>query len=159
MNANRRKTTILNSLQEIEPIIKSCNICHVAMVDTFNIPYMLPFNFGYHEGVIYLHSDPAGRKMDVLKNNPNVCINFIADCELFHINEDVACSYGMKYKSILVNGKVEFIESKQEKIDAMNIFMNQYVHKKEFCYSDPAIANLCVFKVNVKDFSGKVYGY
>ena len=156
---NRRKTTILTELKDIEPIIKSCNTCHIAMVDANNMPYLLPFNFGYHEGVIYLHSDPNGRKMKVLKNNPNVSINFISDCELFHINENVACSYGMRYKSILVNGKVEFIDNNQEKIEAMNIFMAQYVSDKEFCYSDPAIANLCVFKVNVKDFSGKVYGY
>ncbi|MDA3892160.1 MAG: pyridoxamine 5'-phosphate oxidase family protein [Salinivirgaceae bacterium] len=156
---NRRKTTFLKKLKDIEPIIKKCDVCHVAMIDVNNKPYVLPFNFGYHEGYIYLHSDPIGKKMDALKKNPNVCINFTTDHELFHITEHVACSYGMRYKSIVVNGVIEFITDREDKVEAMNIFMDQYVKNKEFCYSDPAIENVCVYKVKVEDFSGKVYGY
>jgi len=156
---NRRKTTILKKLEEIEPIIKACNVCHVSMVDSNNKPYVLPFNFGYHQGYIYLHSDPNGKKISILKNKPHVCINFTTEHELFHITENVACSYGMRYKSVIVNGKVEFINTNEQKINALNIFMKQYVKDKEFCYSDPAVENVCVFRVKVDDFSGKIYGY
>lgn len=156
---NRRKTIYLTTLEDIEPVIKKCDVCHVAMVDKDNKPYVLPFNFGYHNGIIYLHSDPAGKKIDILKNNPNVCINFTTDHELFHITENVACSYGMRYKSVVVNGKIEFIETAEAKINALNIFMKQYVKDKEFCYSGPSVDNVCVYTVKVEDFSGKVYGY
>jgi len=156
---SRRKTTFLNELKQVEPIIQSCKVCHVAMVDADNIPYVLPFNFGYHNGIIYLHSDPQGKKIDILKNNPNVCINFTTDHELFHITENIACSYGMRYKSVVVNGKVEFIESNREKTEALNIFMKQYVGKKEFTYSAPAINNVCVFSIKMTNFTGKIYGY
>lgn len=155
---NRRKLTILKELKDIEPIISKCDVCHVAMADE-NKPYVLPFNFGYHNGVIYLHSDPHGKKIDILKRNPKVSINFTTAHELFHITENVACSYGMRYKSVIVDGEVEFITDKQEKIKALNIFMDQYVKDKEFTYSDPAVENVCVFTVKVVDFTGKLYGY
>ncbi len=153
-----RKTTFLKELKEIEIIIKKCDTCHVAMVDKNNKPYLLPFNFGYHEGTVYLHSDPKGKKIDVLKNNPSVCINFTADHELFRQNEKVACSYGMRYRSVLVYGDVEFIDNFDAKVDALNIFMKQYV-AHDFKYSDPAINNVCVFKVDIKNFMGKMYDH
>lgn len=156
---NRRKTTILKKLNEIEPIIKACDTCHVAMVDANNKPYILPFNFGYADGYIYLHSDPEGKKLSILKKNPAVCINLTTAHELFHINEDVACSYGMRYKSLVVDGLVEFIETDEEKINALNIFMDQYVKGKDFSYSAPAVKNVCVFRVKVENFTGKIYGY
>ena len=159
MKISRRKVTFLKELSQIEPIIKSSKVCHVAMVDLENKPYVLPFNFGYSDGVIYLHSDPDGKKIDILKNNPNVSINFTTDHDLFHITDGMACSYGMRYKSVLVDGKVEFIEDNEAKVKAFNIFMGNYVKNQEFTYSGPSIESVCVFKVKVNNFVGKTYGY
>ena len=159
MKISRRKITYLKELIEVEPIIQSCTVCHVAMVDTHNKPYVLPFNFGYSNGVIYLHSAPEGRKIDILKNNPQVSINFTADHDLFHINEDMACSYGMRYKSVLVDGVVEFIDDNEEKVDAFNIFMGNYISDKKFTYSGPSIESVLVLKVKMNEFIGKTYGY
>lgn len=151
-----RKTTFLNELSEIEIIIKKCQVCHVAMVDQEGKPYVLPFNFGYHDGTVYLHSDGKGKKIDILKNNSSVCINFTTDHELFLAHEHVACSYGMAYRSVLVYGDVEFIEDYDAKIEALNIFMKQYADR-DFTYSKPAVENVCVYKVKVQDFQGKLY--
>jgi nitroimidazol reductase NimA-like FMN-containing flavoprotein (pyridoxamine 5'-phosphate oxidase superfamily) len=151
-----RKTTYLKSLSEIEIIIKKCQVCHVAMVDSGGKPYVLPFNFGYHDGIVYLHSDYKGKKIDILKNNPSVCINFSTDHEMFLAHEQVACSYGMAYRSVLVYGDVEFIEGREAKTEAMNIFMKQYV-ERDFTYSNPAIDNVCLYKVKIQDFQGKMY--
>lgn len=151
-----RKTTFLNKLSEIEVIIKKCQVCHVAMVDEQGKPYVLPFNFGYHRGVVYLHSDKKGKKIDILKNNPAVCINFSTDHDLFKAHDHVACSYGMAYRSVLVYGKVEFIEDNNQKIEALNIFMKQYANR-DFTYSEPSVNNVCVLKIKIDDFTGKMY--
>jgi len=158
MNTRKRKITYLKDISDIEQIINKCKICHIAMVDN-NKPYLLPFNFGYKNGIIYLHSDPIGKKIDILKKNPNVCINFNTDNELFHINKEIACSYGMRYKSVIINGAVEFIEDDKDKIEAFSIFMKNYVNNENFKYSKPSIENVCVFKIKVENFTGKTYGY
>jgi uncharacterized protein len=153
-----RKTTFLNTLPEIELIMRKCQFCHMAMVDADGNPYVLPFNFGYHNGVVYLHSDYKGKKIDILKQHPQVCLNFTTDHEMFMQNEKVACSYGMRYRSVLVYGKVEFINDDAAKIEALNLFMKQY-SDLEFCYSAPAVKNVCVFKVPIESFVGKMYGH
>ena len=159
MKPSRRKITYLDKLEDVEPIILASEVCHVAMVDVNNKPYVLPFNFGYSAGVIYLHSDPEGKKIDILKNNPNVSVNFTTEHDLFHINKGIACSYGMRYKSVLIDGVVEFIENEDEKIKAFNIFMRNYIKDEKFTYSGPSIEKVCVFKIEMTKFTGKTYGY
>jgi len=143
---------------EIDEIIKKCEVCHVSMVDENNMPYVLPFNFGYDDGVIYLHSSQKGRKIDVLRKNPAVCIAFSTDYKLRYQSEEVACSYSMKYRSVLAFGEVEFIDDMNQKVEFLNKVMTQYT-QRAFTYNQPALREVCTFKVNVKRFTAKAYGY
>lgn len=144
--------------KEIEEIINKAEICHMAMVDG-DKPYVLPFNYGYKDKTIYLHSGPGGKKFDVLKKNNNVSLSFETDSVLNIRNEYVACSYSMKFKSVLVTGKVEFIEEPEKKVEALNIIMKQYCGRDDFKYNAPAIKNVVVFKITDAEFTGRRRGY
>ena len=144
--------------EEIERIIKNCEFCNVAMVDLEGKPYVIPMNFGYSNNYIYLHSSPNGKKIDCLRNNNSVCVSFSTDHLLRWQSEKVACSYSMKYRSVLAYGKVEFEIAKEEKIEALNQIMKQYTDK-EYTYSDPAVKDVMVFKVNIGKLEGRAYGY
>lgn len=152
------KSRVLDYKPEFERIIEKCQVCHIGMVDLEGKPYVLPFNFGYEDEVFYLHSAPTGKKIDIFKKNSDVCIALSTDYLLRSQNEDVACSYAWKYRSVLAYGKVEFIEDREEKIKAFNILMKNYVDK-EFKYSAPAVRDVCVYKVVVEKFEGRAYGY
>ena len=52
---------------EMFQVIEKCDACYVSMVDQNNMPYVVPLNFGVKDGVIYLHSSPKGKKIDILK--------------------------------------------------------------------------------------------
>lgn len=151
-----REITLKASLEEI---IQRCEYCSMAMVDPENKPYVLPMNFGYADGVVYLHSAPEGKKVNILHNNNHVCLAFSTDHVLRHQHEDVACSYSMKYRSVLIYGKVEFITDPTEKRLVLNILMKQYTGRDNFNYHDPAIANVLVYKVVAEKMEGKAYGY
>ena len=152
------KHRTLTNNKEIEEIIRKCQFCHVAMVDEDGKPYIVPMNFGFEEGVIYLHSSRIGKKIGILKNNPDVCIEFSTDCLLRYQNEDVACSWTMKYRSVLAYGRVTFIEDAEQKVFHLNIIMKNYT-PREFKYNPPSIREVCCWKVNVERFEGRVYGY
>ena len=143
---------------EIDAIINKCQVCYVSMVDENNLPYVLPFNFGYINGVIFLHSAQKGLKIDILRKNPSVCIAFSTDHQLRHQSESVACSYSMKYRSVLAFGKVEFIDDMDQKVEFMNQVMSHYTDK-EFTYNAPSLREVCTYKVNVEKFTAKIYGY
>jgi uncharacterized protein len=152
------KHRTLTNVKEIEEIIRKCQVCHVAMIDQECKPYIVPMNFGFKGAVIYLHSSKIGKKIGILKNNPEVCIEFSTDYLLRYQNEDVACSWSMKYRSVLAYGKVKFIEDDQQKSEHLDLIMKNYT-PKEFKYNPPSIREVCCWKVNVERFEGRVYGY
>ena len=150
-----RKITVQ---EEIERIIKKCDVCYVAMVDLEGNPYVIPMNFGYKKNCIYLHSSQNGKKIDILKQNNSVCVSFSTDHLLRWQSEKVACSYSMKYRSVLAYGKVEFVTEQEDKIIALNEIMKHYTDK-EYKYSDPSVKEVMVFKVNIRKLEGRAYGY
>jgi nitroimidazol reductase NimA-like FMN-containing flavoprotein (pyridoxamine 5'-phosphate oxidase superfamily) len=128
------------------------------MVDENNLPYVLPFNFGYKDGEIFLHSSQKGHKIDILRKNPAVCIAFSTDHQLRYQSNQVACSYSMKYRSVLAFGQVEFIDDIDKKADFFNTVMSHYTDR-EFTYNAPALREVCTYKVKVEKFTAKIYGY
>jgi nitroimidazol reductase NimA-like FMN-containing flavoprotein (pyridoxamine 5'-phosphate oxidase superfamily) len=152
------KVRTLTNVKEIEEIIRKCQICHVAMVDQEGKPYIVPMNFGFNEGVIYLHSSRIGKKIGILKSNPEVCIEFSTDYLLRYQNEEVACSWSMKYRSVLAYGKVKFVEEEQQKTEHLDLIMKNY-SPKEFKYNPPSIREVSCWKVNVERFEGRIFGY
>lgn len=152
------KSRTITLKEEIERIIKKCDVCYVAMVDLDGNPYVIPMNFGYKDDCIYLHSSPVGKKIDILNKNNSVGVSFSTDHLLRWQSEKVACSYSMKYRSVIASGKVEFITEPNEKIIALNEIMKHYT-EKVYTYSDPSVKEVIVFKVNVEKFDGRAYGY
>ncbi len=145
--------------EEINQIINDSIVCHVSMVDQDSSPYVLPFNFGYKDNRLYLHCAPEGKKIKIWESNPRVCVAFSTDYKMRVQNENVACSYTMRYKSVLIYGKVIAISGYNEKIDVMNIFMEKYSGRKDFTYNSPAINNVKVFEILIDKIEGKIYGY
>ena len=153
------KSRTVDHISGIIDIIKKCDVCYMGMIDQNNMPYVLPFNFGFDgEKNIYLHSALTGKKIDILENNPNVCVVFSTDHELRYRDKEVACSWSMKYRSVLAYGKVVFIEDREEKIQVLNHVMNNY-SDKEYTYNEPAIKGVKTYKVVVDRFEGRAYGY
>ncbi len=146
-----------HEIDVIEATIRQCSVCFIGVVDANNLPYVLPMNFGYHNKTIYLHSAPAGKIIDALNRNPNICITFCPPSELVAQHPEVACSFRMRGKSIVVNGVVRFVEDRDEKRNVFDILMGQYT-KKTFAYSDPAIKNVKVWEVKVDDWTCKEFG-
>ncbi len=143
---------------ELLGIISRCQWCHLAMVDNANQPYVIPMNFGLSEGFVYMHGAQHGKKINILRQNPAVCVNFSTDHLLRYQNEDVACSWSMKYRSVLVYGKAEFIIDPEEKIAALKVIMAQY-SGKEFKFNPPSIREVTVWKIKIDKIEGRSFGY
>ena len=118
---------------------------------------LLPMNFGYKDGVIYLHSAQDGRSISILERNPKVCITFSIDHALVFQHPEVACSYRMRSKSVIAWGKVAYEEDFDKKVEALDIIMKQY-SDKTFRYSDPAVRNVKIWTVDIDEVSCKEFG-
>ncbi len=153
----RRKDREVTSLDEIFEIVDSCGVAHIGMVENGK-PYVAALNFGYErrggELILYFHSAAEGRKIDILKENPEIC--FEMDCINELIAGDEPCCYSWRYRSVVGNGRVEFIGSAEEKTHALNrILCHLEKTENTFRYPEEMLKNVCVFRVCTKDFSGK----
>lgn len=141
----------------IEDVISQCDICFAAVVDENGLPYNVPMNFGYTEGIFYLHSAPEGRIVRALEKNNHICLTFNVGQDLAFQHPKVACSYRMKAKSVVAEGKVTFVEDLDDKRLALNYIMKQY-SDKDFEYSDPAVKNVKIWRINVDKIVCKEFG-
>jgi len=142
----------------IKSIIDSTDVCTLSLIDNGK-PYCVPMNFAYEDEIIYFHGAPFGRKIDALNKNPEVCVSFYSD-ELLNIrHENVACSYSMKFKSVLAEGAIIFVEDKDEKARILNVIMKKYSGRDDFKYSNPAIENVNVFYLKPENITAFRRGY
>jgi nitroimidazol reductase NimA-like FMN-containing flavoprotein (pyridoxamine 5'-phosphate oxidase superfamily) len=150
------RTLFIENNEEIEEVIKSCKTCFVAMSEN-DRPYVLPMNFALDGDSVILHSAQSGRMWETLQKNPKVCINWTLGEELAWQDERVGCSYRVKSKSAIVEGKVEIVDEYDEKVRCLELLMAQY-SDREFKFNAPAVKNVGIIKVKIKHISAKEFG-
>ncbi|MDD3521302.1 MAG: pyridoxamine 5'-phosphate oxidase family protein [Actinomycetota bacterium] len=153
----RRKDREVKKISEILTIIDRCRVCRIAITDK-DKPYIVPLNFGYFYGdkklTLFFHSAPSGRKIELIKENPD--ISFEMDFEKGLIKGDIACKYGYLYQSIIGEGRISFIEDKEEKLFAFNrIMQHQTGSNENFIFDVNIVDKTLVYKLNVTHISAK----
>lgn len=151
------KTVVIEEKERMEEVIRQCEVCFVGITDREGNPYVVPMNFGYENGTLYLHSGPEGSKLEMLAVNSRVCITFSRGHELVCQHPKIACSYSMRSESVMCRGNVEFVEDMDEKRRVLGIIMRHYTDN-ECGYSDSAVRNVKVWRVPVDRMTCKVFG-
>ena len=147
----RRSDKEITDRKAIEDIILRSKVCKLAMCEK-NMPYIVPLCFGFKNNTLYFHSAPKGKKVEILKKNPNVCFEF----EIFTqvIKSAKACKWGMKYRSVIGFGKAGFIADDDLKRQAFDIIMSQYA-EGSFVYEEALLKSTIIIKVEIHSMTGK----
>jgi len=94
-----------------------------------NKPYSVPINFVEFEGDIIFHGAKKGKKMDILKQNAQSSFSVVEDYSLlpsyFSSDKGDACPATHMFKSVIIDGVIEFIEDYDEKVKAMGALMQK----------------------------------
>lgn len=150
------RTVSIKDREDIYNIIRACKTCYLAMSENKN-PYVLPMNFALDKDSVILHSAQSGRMWETLKTNPSVCINWTLGEELVWQDVRVGCSFRVKSKSVLVEGKANLVEDFDEKTRLLKVLMSQY-SKREFKFSKPSVENVGIIMVPIEKISAKEFG-
>jgi nitroimidazol reductase NimA-like FMN-containing flavoprotein (pyridoxamine 5'-phosphate oxidase superfamily) len=151
----RRADREIADRMEIEDVLRRSTVCRLAMIDAGR-PYLVPLCFGYDAGVLYFHSAPVGKKIDLLKKNRNVCFEF--DADTMAVPAETPCGWTMRYRSVVGSGTAGFVEDPDEKRAALDVIMRQYAEGKHV-YSDASLRKTAVIKVEIREISGKKSGF
>lgn len=147
----RRSDREITEKKAIEDIILRSTVCKLAMCEE-NLPYIVPLCFGFKNNTLYFHSAPKGKKIEILRKNPNVCFEFEILTQV--IKSAKACKWGMKYRSVIGFGKASFITDDDLKRQAYDIIMSQYADGS-FVYEDALLKSTVIIKVEIHSMTGK----
>ena len=146
----------------------------LAMVDSETGPYCLPLSIVRDGNTLYFHSAKEGQKVEILKNNPQVCISFVGrvqvpdnytDEELDEIVKDerkivhlISKVFTTEFESAIVKGRVEVVLEKEEQVHAMRLICEKYTPTK-MKYFDRAIeaglGRAQVYKIEIDQITAK----
>ena len=150
-----RRELEVTDIVEITRILDESKIVHIAMVDEGE-PYMVAMNYGYTlEGGklnLYVHGATKGRKLDVMRVNPNVFVEM--ECDMKPFDGDVACQYGMAYASLMGKGKAVVLETAKEKEDALSILMKTQTGK-DFVFNEKLVSIVSVIRIEIEEYTAK----
>lgn len=150
-----RRELEITDINVITEILDKSKIVHIAMVDEGE-PYMVAMNYGYtmEDGKLafYVHGATQGRKLDVMKANPNVFVEI--ECDMTPFEGDKACQYGMAYASLMGKGKATVLEESEEKQEALTVLMKTQTGK-DFTFNDKLVSIVSVIRIDVEEYTAK----
>jgi uncharacterized protein len=141
--------------------LNSQPVGRIASLDGNGYPQVIPMNFVYYDGVIYMHSHRFGEKLDNIRRNPNV--GFEVDqhvCFLpsYYFHPTDASQADTLYISVVIKGKAEIVHRNEEKALALNALMEKYQKEGRYEALDanmPSVHEVAIIKVIPRDMRGK----
>lgn len=154
----RRKDREITLPAEIEQIIRRTRVLHLALFDG-EYPYIVPLHYGYEKKddngqyIFYMHGAREGHKLDLIRQNPHVCLELDCD-EAIVSGGEIPCAYGAEYASVIGRGTAEIVEETDEKIHGLELLMAHQTGR-EFAINAQMASSVSVIRVTVQELTAK----
>ncbi|MFP4060745.1 MAG: pyridoxamine 5'-phosphate oxidase family protein [Bacteroidales bacterium] len=139
----------------VEDILQNSKIIRLAIYDD-NVPYIVPFNYGYKENCIYIHSAPVGKKIDLLKKNNRVGFEIEHTARI--IEKELACKWSTLYRSIIGQGWVEILVEHGQKVAGLDIIMKHNGFLGKTVYGQKPLDSMVILKLTIENLTAKQSG-
>jgi nitroimidazol reductase NimA-like FMN-containing flavoprotein (pyridoxamine 5'-phosphate oxidase superfamily) len=150
----RRRDREITSRNDIDQILFTERVMHLAMVAE-NKPFLIPLYYAYDGVSLYFHSAKVGTKIDILRNNPQVCFEVCQD--MGFIEADAACDFEAKHRTIIGSGTAIFIEDYASKEKILKKIIARFTDR-EFTLPESNVTCTAVIQINVQNIKGKSHG-
>lgn len=151
----RRKEKEILDKEVLEKILAESEICRLGLIDEGEA-YIVPVNYAFHNGIIYIHSAPNGRKMNLIKKNGSVTFEIEYPGEI--TENEVPCEWSAKYRSIMGKGSITIETGKEEKITGLNLIMKKYGAKGDLKYNESSLSRMVLLILKINSLTGKQSG-
>ena len=152
----RRKDREVTDMQQILHIIGKCNILRLGLFDG-EYPYIVPLHYGFEYAenrlVFYMHSAKEGHKLELIADNPRVCVELDGEAELISGGE-MPCMYGSSFASVMGRGTAEIVSDENEKIKGLSLLMKHQT-SRDFAITGEMAATVAVIRVTLNEFTAK----
>ena len=136
----------IDGLAEMEDLLRHAEVGRLALSDE-NKPYVIPVNFAYEDKKIIFHCALRGKKLDILRKNPDCCFEVDQFMGEVSYHYDALCH--LDYDSVLAYGKARIETDEDCKLRFFSLLHSKY---KEF-YRKPQSEGGLQFTKSYKTFS------
>lgn len=150
----RRKDKQITDLQEMEAILRAASVLHLGLAQG-NEPYVVPMNFGYADGRIYLHGAAAGLKFEILRANPRV--SFAVEIGVETVPHEDPCEWSVRYRSVIGFGHARMLCTAEEKHRGLNA-ITAHVGAGSHQWPPQALDHVAVVEIVVTSMTGRKAG-
>lgn len=154
-SAMRRKNREITDRGEIDAILGQATIMRIALADG-DIPFLVPVFYYYDGQALFFHSAQAGAKIAILKRNNQIC--FEIGIEHGVIEDEFACDFEARHKTVIGIGKALFVEDDAQKIAALDGIVARFSDKR-FEYPQANLDKTAVIRIDIDSLKGKQYGF
>ncbi len=151
----RRSDKELNDPKEIENVLASARIMTVACC-LENEPYLFTVDFVWDPQAreLWFHCATEGRKINILRANPRVCVTIVQDRG--YIQGE--CDHS--YRSLILEGKAREVTDLSEKRRGLELLVRRHEPKPEavlarFARDEEAVRKVGMVRIVVEAISGK----
>ena len=149
----RRKDRELTNMTDIEDILRKAFVCHLGLVDG-DQPYVVPMNYAYIDGHIYLHGAAEGRKIDLIRKNSKVCFEMERYNREIIKSGDDPCDWGTSFRSVIGFGNAVLLEGAEEKSKALAAIVGRS-DDRAFNFPEKMLSLTAVIDITITEMTGK----
>ncbi|MGB0130262.1 pyridoxamine 5'-phosphate oxidase family protein [Chlorobium sp.] len=153
--AMRRKEREITSRDEIDAILGLSTVMNLAFSDN-NVPFLVPVFYAYDGAALYFHSSSKGTKMEILSRNDRLCFEVSVDQGV--IENDMACDFEARHRTVIGFGKAGIIEDISEKVRVLDMIVARFTDRK-FSYPQGSLDNTAVVRIEIESIKGKKHGF
>ena len=128
--------------KKIEEILGRHETGVLSLFDSI-YPYAIPLNHAYENGKIYLHSAKIGKKLGLLRKNPNACYCLYGHAG--NVPQNVRSCH-LEYESVLFYGQIRITQDRDEQEAAFLALTNHY--GTPYRHGFGSIADVLVFDID-----------
>lgn len=137
----------ISSRISIDKFIMECSVVRLGMISRGE-PYVVPLNFVYSEGIVYFHCASAGRKVEAMRANPGVCLEFDA---MHGVSVEKQTTY---YTSVVAWGDAVFVSDISRAKQILHMICMKYLDCSPEITEDMA-ERTCVISIRISRVTGK----
>jgi len=151
----------IKSKQKMAEFLSQEHVGRICSIDKDGFPQIIPMNFIFLNGAIYMHSHTRGEKLENIKSNSKV--GFEVDRELeflpsYFTHPTDASQADTLYISIVIKGTGAIVSDKNEKTLALNGLMEKYQPEGNYEKLTPdmdVVNEVAIIKITPKTMHGK----
>ena len=147
----RKKKRQITDPAAVEAILRKEKVLRLAM-SRDGQPYLVPLNYGYEPGHVYVHTGLEGLKLDILRQNPRVCFEVTSGLEI--VRGEAPCKWTTRFQSVIGFGRAVLLGDPAEKEAGLRVITAHHAGPGEYEFPEDILASTTVIRVDIESLTG-----